>query len=52
MLRGLVHTCTCMYVFLILNRLCTLLYIPVPSLNKDFVIIIMIILFLRGLHNR
>ena len=32
---------TYMYVFLnIFFRFCTLLYIPVPSLNKDFIIII------------
>ena len=40
MLSGLVHTC--MYVF-IFYWFCTFLYIPVPSLNKNFIIIIIII---------
>ena len=40
MLSGLVHTC--MYVFNF-YWFCTFLYIPVPSLNKDIIIIIIII---------
>ena len=39
MLSGLVHT----YVFNF-YWFCTFLYIPVPSLNKDFIIIIIIII--------
>ena len=46
MLSGLVHTC--MYVF-IFYWFCTLLYIPVPSLNKDFIIIIIIIIIIENL---
>ena len=42
MLSGLVHTC--MYVFNF-YWFCTFLYIPVPSLNKDFIINIIIMLF-------
>ena len=38
MLSGLVHTC--MYVFK-LYWFCTVLYIHVPSVNKDFIIIIL-----------
>ena len=41
MLSGLVHTC--MYVFNF-YLFCTLFYIPVPSLNKDFIIIILLLL--------
>ena len=39
MLSGMVHGC--MYVFNF-SRFFTLLYIPVPSVNKDFIIIIAI----------
>ena len=35
--------CTCMYVFNF-YWFCTLLYIPVPSVNKVFIIIIIIII--------
>ena len=45
--RGLVHTC--MYVFNF-YWFCTLLYIPVPSVNKDFIIII-IIIFINSLDS-